>query len=383
MHWYIFVAFLLLCIVGLICAGVYCWRKDMTVLSAREEGRREASTDSAPVSAPPHVGSICLSQVGPQSSSSMTTSPDSSPLNVDSSPDVGRISTGTPFQRRRKIDLPRFWVGNPTMYFFTIELLFEESEIASERAKYLSLVSILAQDEQINQKIAHFLHVADLTTPYSSLKQMLLTHFSSDDNNELETSLGSCIRGNDTVKDYLVRLRGIFTSRYGETTALQKDLLKSRILQSVDAATRLALYHYEQCSVEDIAAHADRLLARAKSDSASFSPGNNFSTPPPNHFLNQRAINEMLESRLNHLDRTLNRLEPSLKASGEPSPSRSSQTPFSPQTPAKSDVERQHNCWYHAKFGTRAKFCEGSPCPLASPNLPVRLQKNDRLSSMN
>ena len=265
------------------------------------------------------------------------------------------------------------------MYFSTIDLLFEESEITTERAKYLSLVSILAQDDKIYKKIAHFLLEADRTTPYSSLKQKPLTHFSSDEGDQLETLIGDCIRRKNTVKDYLVRLRGIFTSRYGTTTALQENLIKSRILQSVDSAARMALYHYEQSYVDEIAAHADRLLARARHDSVSFSPGNKFSTPTSNHLLKQKAINEMLESRINHLDsavNVLNQLESSLKSAMDSSPARRQQTPAQPEANSR-------NCWYHAKYGRRAKFCEGGPCPMYSSDLPVPRQKNDRLSSMN
>ena len=98
------------------------------------------------------------------------------------------------------------------------------------------------------------------------------------------------MRGDDKVSNYLARLRSIFASRYCEPTALQEDMLKSRVLQSVDTPTRLALYFYEQGTVDELVAHANRLLSLAKSQPATpMSKVNTTSTKS-----HQEMINKML-----------------------------------------------------------------------------------------
>ena len=130
------------------------------------------------------------------------------------------------------------------------------------------------------------------------MKVAVLRLYSNAGGEDLETSLNDCVRGDDKVSNHLVRLRSIFASRYCEPTTLQEDILKSRLLQSVDTPTRLALYSYKQGTVDELAAHADRLLSLAKSQPATPMSKVNI-TPTKPH---QEMIKEMLDSRINRLD---------------------------------------------------------------------------------
>ena len=146
--------------------------------------------------------------------------------------------------------------------------MFQDANMTSKRSKYLALVTKLSRDASVFKSVAHLLKTTDATTPYSTLKVTILRLYSNAGGEDLETSLNNCVCGDDKVSNYLARLKSIFTFRYCEPTTLQEDLLKSRVLQSVNAWTRHALYSYEQSTVDELAAHANRLLSLAKSQPA-------------------------------------------------------------------------------------------------------------------
>ena len=166
------------------------------------------------------------------------------------------------------IHLPPFWENDASAYFSTIELMFQEACMTSERSRYLALVTTLSRDASVFKSVAHLLKTTNAVTPYSTLKVAILQLYSNANGEDLETSLNDCVRGDDKVSNYLARLRSIFASRYCELTTLQEDILKYRVLQSVDTLTRLVLYSYEQSTVDKLAAHPDRLLSLAKSQPA-------------------------------------------------------------------------------------------------------------------
>ena len=158
-----------------------------------------------------------------------------------------------------------FWENDASAYFSTIELMFQEANMTSKRSRYLALVTTLSRDVSVFKSVAHLLKTTNAVTSYSTLKVAILRLYSNAGGEDLENSLNDCVLGDDKVSNYLTRLRSIFASRYCESTTLQKEILKSRVLQSVDTPTKLALYLYEQSTVDELAAHADRLLSLAKS----------------------------------------------------------------------------------------------------------------------
>ena len=124
--------------------------------------------------------------------------------------------------------------------------MFQEANMTSERSRYLALVTTLSRDASVFKSVAHLLKTTNTVKPYLTLKVAILRLYCNAGGEDLETLLNDCVRGDDKVSNYLARLKSIFASRYCEPTTLQEDILKSRVLQSVDTPTRLALYSYEQ-----------------------------------------------------------------------------------------------------------------------------------------
>ena len=217
-------------------------------------------------------------------------------------------NSSSPGNSFENIHLPPFWENDASAYFSTIELMFQEANMTSERSRYLALVTTLSRDASVFKSVTHLLKTTNAVTPFSTLKVAIFRLYSNAGGEDLETSLNDCVRGDDKVSNYLARLRSIFASRYCELTTLQKDILKSRVLQSVYTPTRLALYSYEQGTVDELAAHADRLLFLAKSQPATpMSKVNITSTKP------QYKFNEHFDKQLGNMSDAVDELNRKLE----------------------------------------------------------------------
>ena len=288
--------------------------------------------------------------------------------------------------------LPQLWTNNPQSYFHVIELLFDEAKINSEHTKFALLTTTLNRDDRVMQMIADAWPSIDSTEPYTSLKTILLKRFSPVNTDCLESFFSAAHRCEDTVAQYLVRLRTLLISKYPYNSEICQALIRRKLLESVDSQTRLALYPYENEPLETLAQHADSILARKNSfdSSSSFRDHHNTSNN------NQVTINEMFESRLNTLDRTISNLcdTPPQRLR---SPDRTLASPqlnthlrdrntgyHNQRSPAGHGIQNtpstvlQSNippCYYHSRFGDRALKCEGPACPLF-PTVQEQRSKN-------
>ena len=225
--------------------------------------------------------------------------------------------------------------------------------------------------------------------PYSQIKTALLDRYSSEQSESPHSLLYQCERGKDTVVDFLSRLKTRLGRHYDADSCLINDLIRHRLLESVDPQIRLGLYHYESGSVDDLARHADRLLDRFRRDRSE----PHFRTDiADNQRQNndQRLINEMLETQLDSLRREVSNLV--------------SDSPSTPHQPTGRQRERfaLHNnrfmfdnrapgenptrpqapvCHYHARFGNRAHNCTDPPCPFSdtSRNVMISRPQNSQL----
>ena len=114
----------------------------------------------------------------------------------------------------------------------------------------------------------------------------------------LQKILNDCHRGQTTVTAYLIQLRTLLGTQYDSNSPLQKDLIKHKLLESLDSHIRLYLYHYEDGPLDALAKHADKLL----------SLHNNFLSSKSirsDHNDNQTLINESVNFRLQNLQRQL------------------------------------------------------------------------------
>ena len=267
--------------------------------------------------------------------------------------------------------LPRYWIKNPLAYFRMIEMIFDEHGVTSERARFSALVSALSHDERTLDAVTDVLQQSDASRPYSLLRETLLSH-SVRPEAECLDDFSNVQRGNDTVLTYYLRLRSLLKPRYAQPSTLSDDLIRRRLLDSVDAQTRLALYPYETTCLEDLAKHADRLLARVGAVQQNISPPPCFPrqrdynrlTPspvlPPSHFSPPSSATSHFSSSRGSFPSPTSPLARDVPQR-HINPPFSSRSPFRRQTPFPPSP-----CSYHRRFGDRAFRCEGPPCPMFS-----------------
>ena len=84
--------------------------------------------------------------------------------------------------------------------------MFQETNMTSERSRYLALVKILSRNASVFKSVAHLLKTTNEVTHYSTLKVASLRLYSNAGGEDLETSLNDYVRGDDKVSNYLGRL---------------------------------------------------------------------------------------------------------------------------------------------------------------------------------
>ena len=87
-------------------------------------------------------------------------------------------------------------------------------------------------------------------------------------------------------------------TQYDSNSPLQKDLIKHKLLESLDSHIRLCLYHYKDGPLDALAKHADKLLSLHNNSPSSKSLRSD-------HNDNQTLINESVNSGLQNLQRQL------------------------------------------------------------------------------
>ena len=267
----------------------------------------------------PNSSFACLHRAG-------VSSPDTTPLGSPrtlpyNSTDANQMLHTSFIRKHEPPQLPKFWLNNPQGYFHIIELLFTESHITSEHTKFALLATALSHDNKVMQMISDAWPQINSNEPFTTLKNVLLKRFSPKNQDCLESFFSETQRQGDTVTEYLIRLQALLSSQFPTNLEIGQALIRRKLLESVDAQTRLTLYPYEKEPLEILAQHADSTLARKQSFVAGEDVDHNAQNPT-----NQAIINQMLESRLDKLDRTLS----SLHQTSPPSPHKYTHTPSQP-----------------------------------------------------
>ena len=197
------------------------------------------------------------------------------------------------------VHLPEFWKFNVTGYFQSIELIFNDNNITSEISKYSHLIQALSKTTHILKGLTDIVLVrtTNNVAPYTTLKQALIERYTTTPSGCLQKILNDCHRGQSTVTAYLIQLRTLLGTQYDSNSPLQKDLIKHKLLESLDSHIRLCLYHYEDGPLDALAKHVDKLLSLHNSPSSK--------SLRSDHNDNQTLINESVNSRLQNLQRQL------------------------------------------------------------------------------
>ena len=140
------------------------------------------------------------------------------------------------------LQLPQFWYNNAHGYFHLIDLLFAKVNFTSERSKFAAPATALNSDSKVMHMIPNLWPKIDSNLPFTTIKTILLERFSPRTTDCLQ-SFSAAQRGDDTVTEYLVRLQTFLTSDHSCNSDIPQALIRQKLLDSVDAETRIDLLY--------------------------------------------------------------------------------------------------------------------------------------------
>ena len=213
---------------------------------------------STPLDSLPHTSDGCELTQNPTPNSSFAgihsagvSSPDTTPIGSQrtlpyNSTDANQMQHTSFIRKHEPPQLPKFWLNNPQGYFHIIELLFTESHITSEHTKFTLLATALSHDNKVMQMISDAWPQINSNEPFTTLKNVLLKRFSPKNQDCLASFFSETQRQGDTVTKYLIRLQALLSSQFPTNSEIGQALIWRKLLESVDAQTRLTLYPYEK-----------------------------------------------------------------------------------------------------------------------------------------
>ena len=240
------------------------------------------------------------------------------------------------------LKLPPFWPADPDVWFAQVEAQFSTRGITVQKTKYDYVVASLSPEfaTEVRDLI---LHVPD--NPYDTLKQQLIQRTCLPEQRRLQQLFHSMELGDRKPSQLLRRMRQLLGD--GATEA-EGPLLRELFMQRLPSSVRMVLASsVKDTSLEEIAELADKIIDVAP-------PNVSAVTPPTTDTVEDLRVEV---TRLKELISTLS------SRSRSPRPRSPSPRHRQPQwrSPPLSPPPPTSLCWYHRRFGDRARNCT-PPC---------------------
>ena len=233
--------------------------------------------------------------------------------------------------------LPEFYANNPDGWFINAEAQFAIARITDERTKFFHAVRAL--DPKTSEEIQHFLNeecqrTGENATPYSNLKKKLLSVFGRSKTSKMAELLGMHSFNENGAESTLRRMRVLCTDI--------DTMLQCKLLSMASASTRTAVSSLEFETAEELAKALDQAMEKERFSMA----------------INQQSVQATLESTSESVHQCdISAVTKRLDSS------RNKDQLSSKQFTTQKD---RQICFYHERFGLKARKCSGSPCKFAA-----------------
>ena len=249
------------------------------------------------------------------------------------------------------LKLPPYWPTDPDLWFAQVEAQFATRGITTQKTKYEYLVASLPPEyaTQVRDLILH----APETTPYDTLKQQLIARTAIPQQRRLHQLFHSTELGDQRPTQLLRRMQQLLGH---DATSADSTLLRELFLQRLPANVRIVLASSGvDKTLQELAELGDRVIAAASPAIAGIAP----SQPTEIEKLRSEIaqLRETVSAVSSPAPRQMPRQQSPYRASRPRSPSPHRQ----PRLHSPPPSQRSHVCWYHARFGNRARKCT-PPC---------------------
>lgn len=227
---------------------------------------------------------------------------------------------------------PPLWKEEIKLWFIQLESSFEVAGISSETTKFHCLVSVL--DAETLSCVRDLLSKPGTT--YSNLRQTIESYFSHSESSMLRKLLQDLQLGDKRPSKLLAEMKAL------AGTSMKSEVIQSLWLQRLPIQVQQILSVSKE-PLDDLARLADKVC-----EVSNLTYVNEVSDR------NKDVNLQTLQQQITELQKSVERLSRTPRRSSSQSRSRSNSR--SRNQPNKYDA-----CWYHYKFGIRAKKCN-KPC---------------------
>lgn len=232
-----------------------------------------------------------------------------------------------------KIRVPPFWKNDPQLWFLQLEAQFALSNIVSDLTKYNTVVGNV--EPNFLDAVKDIIRNPPANNRYETIKTRLTNNFEESDHNKIKTLLTELTLGDRKPSDLLHKMQDLSCGKVGN------DLLKILWLQRLPNNIQSVL----ACStdpLQTLATMADKIFETSNNTSINVIAGSSNT----NSDLTDMIHN--IEDQINNLNKKIDRSRPRIESK---SPKRN-----------RKDTSTHDICWYHARFGHKAKKPCDSPC---------------------
>lgn len=294
----------------------------------------------------------------------------SSGLNVPSNDD-----TPVNFQMASN-SLPSFWHANPQLWFKQAEIIMSSSRISNDESKFNHIVKYL--NESQSSLVSDIILNPPPQNKYKKLKETLIKRCEESEMRRIQTVLQAVEMGNHSPSSFhrqLLRMAG-------DSSALNAELIKKLWIARLPPTIGAILIGKEEDDISNLYEHADRIwgmsnpfnnpfcanfdLYNPSSSKSKFQA--HVSVPQSNNSQQSQNVYETSElvKSIDALRARIDRFESKFHNSSN---NRNRSSSRNNRNRSNSRSNRDHPfCWYHYKFGVKAKKCNKDNCKFQSNN---------------
>ncbi|XP_041460834.1 uncharacterized protein LOC121411989 [Lytechinus variegatus] len=257
------------------------------------------------------------------------------------------------------LKLPPFWPSDPALWFAQVEAQFLTRNIVRQDTMFAYVISSLQQDYA--QEVRDFIISPPATERYNKLKAELIKRTGESEQKRLHQLLIAEELGDRKPSQLLRKMRQLL----GENT-LEESIMRQLFLQRLPDNVRLILASSSETTpIEQLSEMADKIFEVA-------APSPNIHAIKPS--VAQLAPRAPVNSEVAILQATVNQLAERVEALCHLTEDRGRQRDRQPakrprsKSRARSSTRAGSECWYHWKYGEKAKRCT-PPCSHSESNI--------------
>lgn len=252
------------------------------------------------------------------------------------------------------IKAPPFWKPKPALWFAQMEAQFKTNGISVDETKYNYVIQAI--ETEILCEVSDIVTNPPVTDKYETLKNRLVAAFEDSEEKRLRTLLNELELGDRKPSQLLRQMRDLAAGKVTD------NILKSVWMQRLPSQVQ-AILATSADKLDQLAQMADRVAEICTPSIC------NVSNETPNRTTDLQTQVTELSSQLQQLRAEINSVRqhrPRHSAWHMRDRSRSRNRHRS-RAPTPNRDHGTGSCWYHRKFGAKAKKCE-APCTYLGTN---------------